>query len=81
MTVRAYVLIETAVGKTKQVLEALKALRLAGVKSVDAVTGPYNVIAVVEGEDLNAVGNLVTQRVHATGGIVRTTTCLAVELS
>lgn len=79
MTVRAYVLIETGVGKTKEVLKALR--DAPGLKSVDAVTGPYDVIAVVEGEDLNAVGNLVTQRVHAAGGIVRTTTCLAVELT
>ena len=79
MTVRAYVLIETAVGKTKDVLKAL--VGAPGLKWVDAVTGPYDVIAIIEGDDLNAVGNLVTQRVHAAGGIVRTTTCLAVDLS
>ncbi len=79
MTVRAYVLIETAVGKTKEVIKVLSGS--PGLKSVDAVTGPYDVIAVLEGDDLNAVGNLVTQRVHSADGIVRTTTCLAVELT
>ena len=38
MTVKAYVLIETQVGKTKQVVEAIG--RLQGVVSVNAVTGP-----------------------------------------
>jgi len=76
---RAYVLIETSVGRTKEVLAALRGGK--GMLSVDAVTGPYDVIAVVEGEDLNAVGQLVTTQIHGAGGIVRTTTCLAVDLS
>lgn len=79
MTVRIYVLIETAVGKTKEVLKALGGA--PGLKSVDAVTGPYDVIAVFEGKDLDEAGNLVTQRVLSINGIVRTTTCLAVKLS
>lgn len=78
MTVRAYVLIETAVGMTKNVVEALV---FPGVKLVDSVTGIYDAIVVVEGENLNAVGKLVTQRVHSVEGVVRTITCLAVELS
>lgn len=78
MTVRAYVLIETAVGKTKDVVKALEGV--PGVNLADAVTGSYDAIAVLEGKDLNAVGNLVAQRIHGTDGVVRTTTCLAVEL-
>lgn len=77
MTTKAYVLIETGVGKTKDVVTALRALK--GMKSVDAVTGPYDVIAVVEAADLNTIGELITSRVHAVGGIGRTVTCLAVE--
>ena len=79
MATRAFVLIETAVGKTKEVVSGLRGVE--GMKSVDAVTGPYDVIAVVEAPSLTAVGDLVTKSVHATGGIVRTVTCLAIELS
>jgi DNA-binding Lrp family transcriptional regulator len=78
MAARAYVLIETSVGKTKDVVLALRKVR--GMKEVNAVTGPYDVIAVVEGVDLTAVGNLVADEIHPVGGIERTVTCLAVEL-
>lgn len=78
MTATAYVLIETAVGKTKDVVLSLRGV--AGMKAVHAVTGPYDVIAVVEGADLTAVGNLVPRDIHTVGGIERTVTCLAVDL-
>ena len=73
---KAYVLIETAVGKTKDVVRALEGVD--GVSSVDVVTGPYDVIAIIEAEDLSSVGDTVTGSVHTIGGIVRTVTCLAV---
>jgi len=78
VAVRAFVLIEVAVGKTKEVVTALQ--KVEGVKSVEAVTGPYDVIAVVERPDVNAVGDLVTKRIHSVGGIARTVTCLSVQL-
>ena len=76
MAAKAFVLIETAVGKSKEVVEAIRQLK--GVKSVDTVTGPYDVIAVVEGENLNDIGDLVTGKIHPIEGISRTVTCLAV---
>ena len=76
MTARAFVLIETAVGKSKDVVESIR--KIKGVFSVDTVTGPYDVIAVVEGENLNEIGDLVTGKVHPISGISRTVTCLVV---
>ncbi len=76
MAAKAFVLVETAVGRTKEVATALR--QLAGVKSVDAVTGPYDIIAVIEGESLTDIGDLVTSRIHPTLGISRTVTCLAI---
>ena len=76
MAAKAFVLIETAVGKNKEVVAALN--RLEGMKSVDVVTGPYDVIAVIEGVDLNAIGDLVTGKIHPITGISRTVTCLTV---
>jgi DNA-binding Lrp family transcriptional regulator len=74
---KAFVLVEVAVGKTKEVAIALAQLK--GVKSVNAVTGPYDIIAIVEGETLNEIGDLVTSKVHPIGGISRTVTCLAIS--
>ena len=76
MSTRAYVLIETAVGETDSVSTALDAL--PGVQSVDTVTGPYDIIAMVSARDLNAVGQIVTREVHTVPGIVRTVTCMVV---
>ena len=76
MVARAFVLIETAVGRSRDVASALK--QIPGVTSVDAVTGPYDVIVVIEGESLTDIGDLVTSRIHPITGITRTVTCLAV---
>ncbi len=76
MSAKAFVLIETAVGKTQEVVSILN--KMGGLKSVDTVTGPYDVIAVVEAEDLNKIGDLITGKIHAIEGISRTVTCLAV---
>ncbi len=76
MSAKAFVLIETAVGKTKEVITSLK--QLEGIKSVDTVTGPYDVISVIEAETLNEIGDLITGKIHAIDGISRTVTCLPV---
>lgn len=76
METKAFILIETAVGKSRDVANELRSLM--GVKTVDSVTGPYDIIAIVVAPDLNAVGDLVSSRIHTIDGIVRTVTCLAV---
>lgn len=76
MSTKAYILIETAVGKSRDVAESLRSLD--GIESVDAVTGPYDIIAIVAAPDLNSIGDMVTSRIHIINGIVRTVTCLSV---
>ena len=76
MAAKAFVLIETAVGKNKEVFAALEQLK--GIKSVDIVTGPYDIIAVIEADTLNDIGDLVTGKIHPVAGISRTVTCLAI---
>jgi len=76
MSAKAFVLVETAVGKNKDVVVALN--NMAGVKSVDIVTGPYDIIAVIEANTLNEIGDVITSRIHAIDGISRTVTCLVV---
>jgi DNA-binding Lrp family transcriptional regulator len=78
MGTKAYVLIETAVGKTKDVLDALRGID--GVREADAVTGEYDIVAVVEADSLNNIGVLVTGSIHTIGGIQRTTTYLSVNM-
>ncbi len=76
MATKAYLLVETAVGKTRDVASTLRELN--GIETVDVVTGPYDIIAVISGDDMSVVGNLVTEGIHTVPGVVRTVTCVAV---
>lgn len=76
MGTKAYLLVETAVGKTRDVASTLR--DLDGITSVDVVTGPYDIIAVISGTDMAVVGNIVTEKIHTVAGVVRTVTCVAV---
>ena len=75
MAAKGFVLIETA-GIRKEVVDALR--KLEGVDSVDSVTGPYDIIAVIHGETMNAIGDLVTGKINSIPGISRVVTCLAI---
>ena len=75
MAAKAFVLVETVVGRNREVAAALKQVK--GMKSVDVVTGPYDIIAVIEGDTLTEIGDLVTGKIHPVTGISRTVTCLA----
>ena len=76
MATKAYLLVETAVGKTRDVASTLRELN--GIETVDVGTGPYDIIAVISGDDMSVVGNLVTEGIHTVQGVVRTVTCVAV---
>ncbi len=78
MTTTAYVLVETSVGKTKDVARGLRAS--PGIKRVDVVTGPYDLVVQVEGESVNAIGELVTGQIHSVPGIDRTVTLIAMQI-
>jgi len=77
LAARAYILIETAVGKTHDVADALKNMPL--MKAVDTVTGPFDIIAIAEANDLQGIGELITNGMHSVPGIVKTVTCLSVS--
>ena len=76
MATKAYLLVETAVGKTRDVANTLQGLE--GIETVDVVTGPYDIIAMISASDMSVVGNLVTGHIHTVPGVVRTVTCVAV---
>jgi len=82
MAVRGYVLVEAEVGKAKSVGEAVKSLTHPDAKviAVDTVTGPFDVIVQLEADDLDKLGNCITDGIQRVEGVQRTTTCLAVKL-
>jgi hypothetical protein len=53
---------------------------LEGVLFAEALTGPYDVIARVQTENVDALGKLVVSRIHLVGVVTRTLTCPIVNL-
>ena len=78
MTVTAYVLIQTEVGRAVKVARGPRAIN--GVVRADDVTGPYDVIVKTEADTLDDLGKLVVSQIQAVDGITRTFTCPIVNL-
>lgn len=78
MSTQAYILIDVMVGKTKEILKAL--LVMEGVKSAHAVTGPHDIIALLEAENLKSLGDVVLSQIRGVKGVVRTLTCMVIEI-
>ena len=76
--VEAFVLIQAGVGLASQVVQAVSAIQ--GVRSADVVTGPYDAVASVEAETMDALGRLVVSKIQAVEGVTRTLTCPVVRL-
>jgi DNA-binding Lrp family transcriptional regulator len=75
---RAYVLIEGAVGTANSIVSGIRGLPSDDVKlvSADVVTGPYDSIVILEGSDLDRLARFVTDKIQAIDGVQRTITCI-----
>jgi DNA-binding Lrp family transcriptional regulator len=78
MTVHAYVLVQTDVGKAADVTRFMR--EIDGVVSAEDVTGPYDVIVLIQAESIDEVGRLVVSQMQRIEGITRTVTCPVVNL-
>ncbi|MDZ4722282.1 MAG: Lrp/AsnC ligand binding domain-containing protein [Roseiflexaceae bacterium] len=76
MQSKAYVLIEAEAGQVGTVIATLR--DTAGVSAADPVTGPYDIIVVVETDNQREIGRLVMDTLHQITGVKRTITCLAI---
>jgi DNA-binding Lrp family transcriptional regulator len=72
--VQAYILIQTEVGKARDVAAAIR--DLAGVLRVDPVTGPYDVIVLAEARNIDEFVN----RIHLVPGITRQVICSVIHV-
>jgi DNA-binding Lrp family transcriptional regulator len=73
MSVQAYILIQTEVGKAFSVANAIKAI--PGVSLAEGVTGPYDVIMRAEAPSMEEFGRAILSKVQGVPGITRTLTC------
>ncbi len=78
MSVSAYILIQTEVGKAASVANEVGSIE--GVVSAEDVTGPYDVIARAAADTVDELGKMVVSRVQMIEGITRTLTCPVVHL-
>jgi DNA-binding Lrp family transcriptional regulator len=78
MSVTAYVLIQTEVGRAEKVATAARGI--TGVVTADNVAGPYDVIVKTEADTLDELGQLVVSAIQKVEGITRTFTCPIVNL-
>jgi DNA-binding Lrp family transcriptional regulator len=72
----AFILIEAAPKKARSACGRIA--RIAGVRSAHLITGPYDIIALVEAADPQAIGSVVIGKIQAVDGVEKTITCVVV---
>jgi DNA-binding Lrp family transcriptional regulator len=70
----AYVLMNVESGKLGKALAGVKAIK--GVKTAHTVAGPYDIIAFVEAENLEKLGQRVLLEMHNLSGVRNTVTAI-----
>ncbi len=78
MALKAYILINTKIGKTKEIAERLQ--EMEEVKRLDVIMGPYDIIAEVETESHESLAHVVMQRLQSLDAIMHTMTCPVVPM-
>jgi DNA-binding Lrp family transcriptional regulator len=78
VTVQAYILVQTEVGTSVNVVSTIN--EIPGVISAEDVTGPYDVIVRAEAESMDALGRDILTSIQQVSGITRTLTCPVVHL-
>jgi len=76
MTVNAYILIEAEGGKAGNACMTIR--KIPNVKKADAVTGMYDIIVLVEAENLEDLGELVVSKIQTIDGVRKTQTAIVV---
>ena len=76
--VSAYILIRTEVGKAGHVTDMVRGID--GIVSVDPVTGPYDIVARAEAQDLDLLAKGTVMPMQELDGITRTLTCPILQL-
>ncbi len=74
---KAYVLIKIRPGDIKEVVRQLRTTQ--HVLEASMTFGPYDVVAVVEADNLSKLGTLIASSIQPMPGVEQTLTCLAVE--
>ncbi len=74
---KAYVLIHVRPGSIPEVTRNMR--RLTGVIEANMTFGPYDVVAIVQANDVAHLGRLVAGDIQPIPGVIDTMTCLVAE--
>jgi DNA-binding Lrp family transcriptional regulator len=77
MAISAYIFVECAAGMAKDV--AGKIAGMEGVKSCHAITGPFDVIVLVESSDVRTLGDFSVSKIQGIPGVIRTETNVIID--
>jgi len=78
MRAKAFILINLSAGVAQEVYSKLSKMKL--VQEVQAVSGPYDMIAVVDGPTFNDIGKFVIKKIQTIPGVQSTITCNVIFL-
>jgi len=78
MRAKAFILINLAAGVAQDVYNRIA--KLPHVEVVHAVSGPYDIIAVVDGSTFNEIGKFVIEKIQTIPGVQSTITCNVIFL-
>jgi DNA-binding Lrp family transcriptional regulator len=71
---RAYVLIQTVPGRVEAIIRSLR--RMPAVYTVDPVTGPYDIVALLAVDEVRDISHTVAGTIGGMRGVTRTTTLI-----
>ena len=74
---KAYVMITVRSGAILEVVNNLR--HIEGVMVANMTFGPYDVVAVIQAENVHRIGHLIAADIQPIPGIIDTLTCLVLE--
>ncbi len=73
----AFILMKVKPSSAEKVLKEAK--KITEIKEVHLVTGIYDIIAVIQVDDLKKLGEIVAEKIHCIDGVSSTITCIVVK--
>lgn len=74
---KAYILIKVRVGEIREVVKSIR--RIDQVIEANMTFGPYDIVAILNADNVNDIGHLIASNIQPIPGVLETLTCLAVE--
>ncbi|MHB1442928.1 MAG: Lrp/AsnC ligand binding domain-containing protein [Candidatus Humimicrobiaceae bacterium] len=74
---KAYILINVEVEKVEDAFEKIK--KIKEIKEAHTIIGPYDIITLVEENDLEQISNINLKKIQNVEGVIKTLTCLIVK--